>query len=124
MTENSRIRVAPEEEFDPNDRKIVTLEGGTTIGVFNIDGEYHAIMNKCLHQHGPVCEGELAPDIAGEFVGVGERTKEVFTDEVTIRCPWHGWEYYIKTGENVASSDIKLRTFDTVVDDGIVYLEL
>jgi 3-phenylpropionate/trans-cinnamate dioxygenase ferredoxin subunit len=89
------VVVASAEEIGPGERKIVDI-GGRSIGVFNIGGEYYALRNRCPHQGGPLCAGlqlgALRSARPGEYEYGG-------TGEI-IRCPWHGWEFSIKTGRS------------------------
>ena len=121
---SDRIEVGPVETLRPGERRIVDT-GGVSIGVFNVDGEYYALLNSCSHEGGPVCEGKQQPALTGEYVGAGERVKEEFDpDTPVIACPWHGWEYDLKTGEHAGDPEESLPTFDVVVDGGTVYVEL
>ncbi len=76
-------------------RRIVEVEG-RSIGVFNVGGEFFAIRNRCPHQGGPLCEGvqvgALTSDGPGEYLH--ERPGEI------IRCPWHAWEFDLRTGRS------------------------
>ena len=67
------------------------------IAVFNVDGKYYCISNKCQHQGGPLSKGIL------------DEEKKVVT------CPWHGWKYSIidgkaphKGGDSVDSYEIRV----------------
>jgi nitrite reductase/ring-hydroxylating ferredoxin subunit len=37
-------------------------------------------------------------------------------------CPWHGWEYDLTTGENVADRRLLLRRYPVLIRNGDVYL--
>ena len=41
-----------------------------------------------------------------------------------LSCPWHGWQYDVRTGENEFDRAIRLETFDVVVEDGDVKVAL
>ena len=45
-----------------------------------------------------------------------DRTYEgqTFADELHFVCPWHGYEYDIKTGECAADRRLKLRKYEVV----------
>lgn len=121
---SDRIEVANAESFPPGERRIVETDHGISIGVFNVDGEYHAILNKCLHQNGPLCEGGLEPEIVAEWAGPGNRVDEDYGDNFVVKCPWHGWEYDLETGQLLHDEEISVPVFDVAVHDGTVYIEL
>ncbi len=50
--------VASVDEIPPGGRKIVEV-AGQSVGIFNVDGEFFALRNRCPHQRGPLCEGKL-----------------------------------------------------------------
>jgi nitrite reductase (NADH) small subunit len=71
------VTVARVGEIRPGTGRQVTV-GGRWVGLFNINGEYHAIDNVCLHRGGPLCEGPVTGTV--------------------VTCPWHGWQYELTTG--------------------------
>ena len=123
MTED-RVRVCGADDLKPGERTIVDSPRGS-IGVFNVDGAYYAIENQCAHQGGPVCTGKQQGALKGEFVDLGERVKEYFSDDVpAIACPWHGWEYDLRTGDHLGDPAFGIDAFDVVEDGGDLYVEL
>jgi nitrite reductase/ring-hydroxylating ferredoxin subunit len=99
--------------------RIVREVEGREIAVFNVDGEYRAVANHCVHAGGPVCEGRLSGVVtgtAGEWERGWERDGEI------LACPWHGWEFDIHTGEFLSDPKYRLLTYDVEVDDGTVYV--
>lgn len=89
------VVVARAEEIAPGERKIVEV-GGRSIGVFNIGGRYYALRNRCPHQGGPLCAGFQLGTLRAERPGEYDYDAEA----AIIRCPWHGWEFNIKTGRS------------------------
>lgn len=119
-----RVRVCATADLPPGERTIIDTPAGP-VGVFNIDGQYFAIENRCAHQGGPVCTGKQQGALVGEFVGVGKRVKESFSDEVpAIACPWHGWEYDLRTGRHLGDPDYAIRTFEVIETDGALFIEV
>ncbi|MGG5823667.1 Rieske (2Fe-2S) protein, partial [Falsiroseomonas sp. HW251] len=99
--------VARSDEIPPGGRKIVTLEG-RSVGVFNIDGEFFAIRNSCPHEGAPLCEGVVSGLAKAREPGVIEydRAGEI------IRCPWHAWEFDIRTGRSHFDPDrVRVRAY-------------
>ena len=81
----SRHVVVTVQEIPPGSRKIVEV-GGREIGVFNIDGAFYAVRNRCPHQGGPVCEGYLTGFLKASVPGEYSYSRR---GEI-LRCPWHG----------------------------------
>jgi nitrite reductase (NADH) small subunit len=84
------------------------------IAIYNLEGEFYAILNLCPHQGAEMCKGLVGgttlPSRVYEYTygRVGE----------ILRCPWHGWEFDIRTGKSLVRDNTRLRSFKVVVDDG------
>jgi nitrite reductase (NADH) small subunit len=105
------------EDFPIGSHKVVQI-GNREIGVFNKDGELFALPNLCPHQVGPLCDGR----VSGTLVASKQTNyKPQWTHEGEIvTCPWHGLEFHIETGQCLAYSSIKLKTYTVTVDLGQV----
>jgi nitrite reductase/ring-hydroxylating ferredoxin subunit len=77
------------------------------------DGTLHAMVAKCLHQGGPLDKGRLYEHMSGG-TDVNEYVPEGYE---ILKCPWHGYEYDIRTGCVLADPSRRLQTF-TVVEEG------
>jgi len=105
--------VAKASEFADGDRRIVNA-GRREIGVFHNSGAYYAYSNTCLHQGGPACEGMMINNVVDVFAADRTYQGQTYGDEMHFVCPWHGYEYDIKTGECVGDRKLKLRKFEVV----------
>lgn len=123
MTDGNRVHVGPADELDPGDRTFVELDG-RSIGVLNVDGTYYAAGNHCPHRGGPVCTGSVRGTLEADWPGPGERMDEYYGDDPAIACPWHGWEFDLETGVHLGDSDYAIPTYDVVVEDGELFVEL
>lgn len=87
--------VARAGEIAPGERKLITI-GGRSIAIFNLGGEFLALRNRCPHQGGPLGAGELFGVLESSRPGeyVYRRPGEI------VRCPWHGWEFDLRTGRS------------------------
>ncbi len=108
--------VALADEIPPGGRKIVDV-AGRSIGVFNVEGDYFALRNRCPHQGGALCEGTLwgvlKADVPGEFDY--SASKEILT------CPWHGWEFHVRTGQSWCDPRrLRVRRYDVSLEEGAV----
>jgi nitrite reductase/ring-hydroxylating ferredoxin subunit len=111
-------RVASTDEIDDGERLLLEVDG-IEVAVFRTNGEFHAVLNYCVHQSGPLCEGSLAGKMVAE---PPEFTWEYDDEPRVVTCPWHNWKFDIQTGENIRDDTYKVPTFETVVDDGDVYV--
>jgi len=115
----SKHVVAAVSEIPPGSRKLVTVRG-RSIAVFNLDGEFFGLFNRCPHQGGPMCEGILTGLIESDEPGHYRYSRK---GEI-IRCPWHGWEFDIKTGKSFCSViKARARAFPVHVEPGQTIVE-
>jgi nitrite reductase/ring-hydroxylating ferredoxin subunit len=91
----TRHVIAPVDELPPGTRKFLTIDA-RPIAVFNIKGEFFGLLNRCPHQGAALCEGPLIGLAQSSDPGEIEYTR---LGEI-IRCPWHGWEFDIRTGQS------------------------
>jgi nitrite reductase/ring-hydroxylating ferredoxin subunit len=95
---SQRVYVGASERV-PEGGRLVVDAGDKTVGIFRVDGGLHAWENVCPHQGGPVCQGKIIPRVT-EVIDKGGESHGFAFDEscLHIVCPWHGFEYNIKTG--------------------------
>ena len=82
----------------PGTAKLVAVDG-KEIALFNVDGTFYALDNECPHRGGPLGEGDLEGCI--------------------VTCPWHAWQYDVRTGESI-TDDLKVARYDVKVEGGDV----
>jgi nitrite reductase/ring-hydroxylating ferredoxin subunit len=101
------------DELPVGGRRIVDV-AGRSIGVFNVDDSYYAVRNSCPHKGAPLCKGAIDGYVTGDKPGEFsfERNGEI------LRCPWHGWEFDLKTGESVFNPHkVWVRRYDVSVEN-------
>jgi 3-phenylpropionate/trans-cinnamate dioxygenase ferredoxin component len=100
------IEVCPVDELKPGERRLIEWED-LEIGVFNCQGEFYAIEDRCSHDNGPLAEGEL--DEA----------------ECTVECPRHGSLFDLKTGKpKTLPAYVPVDTFPVIIDQATIKLEV
>jgi nitrite reductase/ring-hydroxylating ferredoxin subunit len=112
-------RVCSADELPPGGR-VVTEIRGLTVGVFNVNGDYYAIHDRCPHQGAPLCIGALTGVL--EAGGPGFNFTYTRADEL-VRCPWHGWEFELATGRNISDPKVRVRTFAVHERNGEIFVE-
>ena len=110
----SKHVVAPVSEIPPGNRKLVTVKG-RPIAIFNIEGEYFGVLNRCPHQGGSLCHGTLTGLIESSEPGKYQYSRK---GEI-LRCPWHGWEFDIRTGQSYCDPDkIQVKAYHVEIEPG------
>jgi nitrite reductase (NADH) small subunit len=116
------IFVAREHEISDGERRIV-IDDKVEIGVFRVDGAFYAWRNDCPHQGGPVCQGRLMQgteerlDDERRSLGIHYRA-----GSLNIVCPWHGFEFDVRTGRHAGHARLRLASYPVKVRDGGVYV--
>ena len=106
--------VARAGEVAPGQCKLVSV-AGREIGVFNVDGRYFALANRCPHEGGPLCQGRIIALVQSDGPGHYALTR----DREFLRCPWHGWEFDIRTGQSWCDpKSTRARQFQVTVEPG------
>jgi len=114
-------RVADVDDLAEDGSRVVAQVDGWEVAVFNLDGDYHALANYCIHEAGPLCEGDLTgvmdrDDEAGEW--------QYDDDDRCVVCPWHGWRFDVRSGVSVDDDQYAVPTYDVEARDGGVYVRL
>jgi len=111
--------VAATAEFPPGTRRVIDVDGRAVV-VFNVKGEYFALLDKCPHNGGSLAAGVVTGLLQSAEPGCYSYARE---GEI-IRCPWHGWEFDIKTGRSVCSAiRARARAFPVHIEPGQTIVE-
>ena len=78
--------------------------GDRTWAVCNIDGDYRVVSGECPHRDGPLGHGAL--------------------HGYTLVCPWHAWEFDVRTGDCNIGLDCRIGSYPVTVKDGDLYIEV
>ena len=97
------VRVAAIGDVKPGSGMVAEING-KILAVFNVDGTYHVIDNTCVHRGGPLGEGDVEGDV--------------------VTCPWHGWQYNVKTGACVNNPAAKVTAYEVKVEGDDIRVRL
>jgi nitrite reductase (NADH) small subunit len=76
--------------------------GEKAVCIANVNGEFSAMDNVCVHEGGPLGEGVI--------------------EDGKVICPWHGWAYDPKTGE--AGPHAKVDVYPLKIENGDVMVDV
>jgi 3-phenylpropionate/trans-cinnamate dioxygenase ferredoxin subunit len=88
--------VATVDQIPPGQRKLVEV-GGRAIVIYNLAGAFFALANRCPHRGGSLFDGIQTGLVESTEPG---RYSYSRPGEM-VKCPWHGWEFDIRTGKSV-----------------------
>src|SRR5438309_2326154 len=89
------VKMATLDELPKGGSKEVEHDG-RIYALFNVDGTITAIDGICPHQGGPLAEGGVEGTI--------------------VTCPWHGWQFDVRTGTMPSGSRIKQAVYEVKVE--------
>ena len=94
--------VADLDELPPGTSKIAKA-GERLVALFNVDGRVYATDNSCPHSGGPLGKGTLEGEV--------------------VSCPWHMWEFNVRTGVGVFSPDERIETYPVIISNGQILVK-
>ena len=97
------VRAASVSEIASGECKTVNVQG-KALALYNVNGTFACTDNTCLHRGGPLGEGML--------------------DGGVVTCPWHGWQYNVKSGACYVNNALTLKTYPTKTEGNDVMVEL
>ena len=116
------VSVGSVKDFQDPGRKIVGFEN-FEVGVFKLDGEFYAYLNQCPHLGGPVCQGKMIAKVE-EVIAEDKTSKGMAFSKTKLHivCPWHAYEFDIRTGVHPGNPRARLRKIKGTVMDGEVVI--
>lgn len=96
-------RIATVDDCPPG-QGLEAVVGEQIVALFNVDGEFFAIDGVCPHQGGPLAQGELTGCL--------------------VTCPWHGWQFDVKTGQYQLSKTLRQTCFPVKIEDRAVWVKV
>lgn len=99
----------------PEGGRMIVEAGGREIGIYRLNGKFHALLNRCPHLGGPLCKGGVVSEIYAPVPGDvrGDASK------LFVTCPWHNWEFDVTTGQSYWSpKGPRARLFPIGIEQG------
>jgi nitrite reductase/ring-hydroxylating ferredoxin subunit len=96
-------KVAKVSDFDSQPAQRIKTEA-VDVAVFKKDGTFHAIANTCAHRGASLVEGHM--------------------DGLIVTCPWHAWQFDVKTGACQNIAGVSQKIYPVKVSGGDVLVDL
>ncbi len=78
--------------------------GGRIVALFRTEDGVYAVDGICPHAGGPLAQGMVRSHV--------------------VTCPWHGWQYDVRTGCHQINARICVQSFTVTISDDGVYVNL
>ncbi|MCP1838529.1 nitrite reductase/ring-hydroxylating ferredoxin subunit [Bradyrhizobium sp. USDA 4524] len=99
----------------PSGGRFATTVRGRPIVVFNLDGQFFALLDRCPHSGARLSHGLLTGLLQSDAPNCFKYSR---LGEI-IKCPWHGWEFDIRSGQSYCSPEsVKTKAFEVKVQSG------
>lgn len=99
----------------PNGGRVALTVKGRPIVVFNRDGQYFALLDRCPHSGAKLSLGLLTGILQSNSPGCFRYSR----DGEIIKCPWHGWEFDVRSVQSYCSpQSVKTKSYDVKVESG------
>ena len=96
----NRVPVCRKDEVAPGRFRCVEVEGNKIL-LYNVSGALYATSATCAHLGGPLDEGLF--------------------EEGVVTCPWHGWQFDVRSGESIYDPGRSVAIYPvTVLGDDIL----
>jgi nitrite reductase (NADH) small subunit len=116
------VNIGPASDFADPGKKIIGFDT-FEVGVFKLDGEFYAYLNHCPHMGGPACQGKMIAKVEEDIAPDRTSKGMVFSkSRMHVVCPWHGFEFDIRTGRHPGNAKARLRPVKVAVAGGEVIL--
>ena len=120
----AEVFVVKQSELAELGRKVVSVDG-LEIGLFQVGDHIFAWRNHCPHQGGPACQGKLMRGVE-ERLTPDKQSLGIFYNEYSLNiiCPWHGYEFDVRTGHYAGAGEFRLMGYPVTLKDGGVYVSI
>lgn len=93
------FKLANVSDIKDNEGIVVLGPDGSEIALFKSEGTIYALDNTCPHKGGPLGEG--------------------IVEDGGVTCPWHGWQFDIRSGacQNMPGEEVPSIAIEVVNDE-------
>ena len=95
----------------PEGGSILVTVGRREVGIFRVDGQFYGLLNRCPHLGGPLCAGQIVTDVVSPVPG----DVRAVPGRTFVTCPWHNWEFDIRTGQSYWNARVRAVPFAVTV---------
>ncbi|PLT35184.1 Rieske (2Fe-2S) protein [Bacillus sp. V5-8f] len=116
-----RHPVCEEALLKPGEMKAVNIERTPIVVIRSKTGEIFALRNVCPHKGPALSDGSLDGTCSASEPGEYNLEK----DGEILKCPWHSWEFDIRTGCSLFDPDrVRVKTYQVTSEEGTIFVHV
>ncbi len=97
------VKVGRVDDLADGQARVAQVDG-QRIAIFRVGGHFYALEASCPHEGGPLADGMI--------------------EGLHIVCPWHGYDFHLKTGECALDPNLRALTYPVKVQAGELFIEM
>ena len=97
------VKVGRMDDLADGQARVAQVDG-QRIAIFHVGGHFYALEASCPHEGGPLADGMI--------------------EGLHIVCPWHGYDFHLKTGKYTLNPDLQTLTYPVKIQDGKLFIEM
>lgn len=110
----------PLAELAPGQMRAVVVDNIPIVVVRTPEGDLRGLRDSCSHFGARLSDGTVEAKVVGDEVG----TYRIEPGAYVLRCPWHGYEFDVSSGQCPADPrHARVRAYSVDVEDGQVVIE-
>jgi nitrite reductase (NADH) small subunit len=117
VRERRRVAVCATSELPVGARRLLTVDG-RPIACFNVQGDYYAIGARCPHRGAGLIDGT----VCGTMLESDPHEYRYGRDQQLLRCPWHGWQFELRSGRSITDERTGVPSYPVQVIDGEIQI--
>lgn len=113
--------VCKEDQLQPGEMKSLKIEKKPILVIRSKKGELFALRDVCPHKGPCLSDGSLDGTCTANQPGEYNFEK----DGEILKCPWHSWEFDIRTGFSLFDPiNVRVKTYEVSEEEGNVFVHL
>ncbi|PXY23849.1 hypothetical protein BAY59_27455 [Prauserella coralliicola] len=110
--------VCATDDIAPGSMRLVQVGSTPVLLLRGTNGEFRALRNSCAHMGAALSEGRFQTKMDSD----GNGSYQVSDRDEVIRCPWHGYEFDIDSGQCAGDGRVRVKAYQVTTEGGRVLI--
>lgn len=110
--------VCATDDIAPGSMRLVQVGATPVLLLRDVHGQFHALRNSCAHMGAQLSDGRFQTKMDSDSDG----SYWVSDCDQVIRCPWHGYEFDISSGQCAGDGRVRVKAYQVTTEGGRVLI--